>query len=322
MKNSASKKERCYTGRDVAFLIPTKDRHEKVKKLLNSLANQTVLCGRVIVVDGGKSVQDVVMSFSDTLPVEYYECRPPGQIRQRNEGLSFIDNRTPLVGFLDDDIVLEPKALESMISFWNRCDPDTAGVSFNIINIAPERRSWLECFLGISAPQPGRVLRCGMTTSVTNVLSDVRTQYLCGGATVWRWQILKKFPQDEIDYRWAIGEDVLFSYPIGKRYPLYVCAVATVLHEHEMDYVSRHKYRFHGYSQTIWLFYIVKSNEEFSTPLLLWSLFVRIVSNCAIGILTLNVSQLDFSVGQIKGTIKGLKTLISRKDMKMIFHEE
>ena len=123
------KKRKIYIGQDLAFIIPTKDRPKQVQTVLESIAKQSTPCGRIIIVNGGQSVQDIVMRFADRLPVEYYECHPPGQIRQRNMGISLLDDRTPLVGSLDDDIVLEPKALESMIAFWNRCDSDTAGAS-------------------------------------------------------------------------------------------------------------------------------------------------------------------------------------------------
>ena len=80
--------KQLYAGNDIAFIIPTKDRPEKLKNLLNSIAGQDEMCGRIIVVDGGHSVKEVVMGFSDSLPIEYHECRPPGQIRQRNLGIS------------------------------------------------------------------------------------------------------------------------------------------------------------------------------------------------------------------------------------------
>jgi glycosyltransferase involved in cell wall biosynthesis len=59
-----------YEGGDLAFVIPTKDRPGKIGDFLTSLSQQSVSCGRVIVVDGGESVKDIVLSFSDRLPVE------------------------------------------------------------------------------------------------------------------------------------------------------------------------------------------------------------------------------------------------------------
>ena len=106
------KARNMYTSKDISFIIPTKDRPEKMKNLLESISLQTGSFGRIIVIDGGKSVRDIVLSFAGCLPVEYHECSPPGQIRQRNMGISLLDDRTPLVGFLDDDIVWNPRRLK------------------------------------------------------------------------------------------------------------------------------------------------------------------------------------------------------------------
>lgn len=314
--------KRAYQPSDVAFIIPTKDRPRKIKNLLVSIAEQSVMCGRLIVVDGGKSVKDIVMSFLDRLPVEYYECYPPGQIKQRNMAISLLDNRTPLVGFLDDDIVLEDGALSVVINFWNECEINTAGVSFNIFNQPKHRTSWIKVLLNLSAFEQGRVLRSGMTTPNSPVDGDIKSQWLCGGATIWRKAILYEFKHNEISSRWAIGEDLIFSYPIGKKYPLHVCAKAKVRHEHEMDYVPNKRHRFHGCVQTLWLIYFVESNGDLSRSLFLWTLLLRITGKLLIGILTFRVAHLEFAFGQIEGTIKGLKTLISRKDIISIFREE
>ena len=73
-----NKIKKNYTGRDVAFIIPTKDRPIKVKSLLDSIVKQTVQCGRVIIVDGGQSIENIVEGHSNRMPVEYYQCQPPG----------------------------------------------------------------------------------------------------------------------------------------------------------------------------------------------------------------------------------------------------
>lgn len=313
---------KTYKSRDLAFIIPTKDRPKKIKNVLESIAKQAVRCGRIIIIDGGRSVKERVMAFSGILPVEYYECSPPGQLRQKKMGISLLDERTPLVGFLDDDIVLEPQALESMIRFWNECKPETAGVSFNIINAPSQRSSFLGNLFGLSTPGPGRVLRSGMTTSNCHVSHNVRTQWLCGGATVWRQQTLKEFPYQGISSRWAIAEDVVYSYPIGKKFPLYVCANAKVRHEHEMDYVSKMQHRFHGRTQTLWMFYFVESNKDLSRIFFLWTLLARIIAKCTIGIFTLQFKHFEFALGQIEGGIKGLSVLFRGESIATILSKE
>jgi glycosyltransferase involved in cell wall biosynthesis len=303
-----------YAGRDLAFMVPTKDRPGKMKNLLESLADQTVPCGRVIVVASGMDVSDLVRSFADRLPVEYHECDPPGQIRQRNMAISLLDDTTPLVGSLDDDIVLTPDAVAAMIDFWNRVSADTAGVAFNIINNPPYRFSVFKAIIGMDKKQ-GRVLPSGCNVSTSPVEKDLASDWLCGGATVWRQEILKEFPHRPIPSKWAIGEDVLFSYPIGKRYPLYVCAAARVRHEHVYDHAVKMQYRYYGRTVTLWRFYIVECHRELSLLLCIWMVLGQIVARGSFGLFLVKPDEVQYAVGQFQGLAKGLIALAKGKSI-------
>lgn len=295
-----------YTGSDLALLIPTKDRPEKMKNLLESLAVQDVICGRIIVVASGQSIEGIVLSFCDRLPVEYYYCDTPGQIRQRNLAISKLDDRTPLVGSLDDDLVVEDGAISAMIDFWNRCEPETAGVAFNIVNVPVYRFSWLKAMIGMSSREQARVLRSGYNVAGSPVEHDIRAQWLCGGATVWRTDILLAHQHKEIASRWAICEDVLFSYPIGKKYPLYVCAKARVRHEHVYDHAVRMKYRYYGRTITLWRLYFVEAHQELSRLAYIWMISWQIIARLGAGVFLLRPSELQYALGQVEGLFAGL----------------
>lgn len=298
-----------YAGLDLAILVPTKDRPAKIAKLLDSLAAQQEPCGRIVIVDGGQSVRDLVMSYADRLPVEHHPCIPPGQIRQRNLGISVLDDRTPLVACLDDDIVLEAGAVGTMIAFWNRCEPATAGVGFNITNTPPEPRTWIRDVFFLSGPVPGRVLKSGATTSNCQVTTDIRAEWLCGGATVWRLDILRRFSHKPVATRWAIAEDIVFSYPISKQYPLYVCAAAQVRHEHEADYRVAHPYRFHGWTQALFTMHFVESNADLSRAAFLWMIAGTVVGRVAVGTATFERRHLEFALGQVQAVSQGMWAL-------------
>jgi glycosyltransferase involved in cell wall biosynthesis len=273
-------------------------------------------------VNGGKNVEDIVMGFSDRLHVEYYECHPPGQIRQRNMGISLLDNRTPLVGSLDDDIVLEPDALEAMVAFWNRCDPDTAGISFNVVNAPAYRYSWARALMGMSSVQQGRVLRSGYNVATSPADKDLRTQWLSGGATVWKQEILRRFSHEEIHSRWAICEDVIFSYPIGKIYPLYVCANAKVRHEHVYDHAVKRRYRYYGRTITLWRLFFVESHRELSRMFYLWMLLCQITARSILGIFSFRIRHIEYAIGQIEGVVIGLKALHRGESLSSLLNEE
>ena len=310
-----------YSGQDFVLIIPTKDRPEKLKNALKSIASQTILCGRLIVVDGGQSVKDLVENFSDRLPVEYYECQPPGQIRQRNMAISMLDSQTPLVCFLDDDIVLESEALEAMVNFWNKCEVDTAGVSFNIVNNPPFRHSCLRAIFGMSSPQQGRILRSGYNVANSPTTLDIKTQWLCGGATVWKSEIIIKFTNREVSSRWAICEDIIFSYPIGKKYPLYVCANAKVRHEHVYDHNAKVDHKYYGRAATLWRLHFVELNKMLSKRWFFYMISAQIVSRLCIGMFLFQKREIDYALGQIIALHIAIKALI-KKEKILVFLEE
>ena len=59
-----------YVSKDLAIIIPTKDRPKKVGLLLQSIQELDCEVGRVIVVASGQNIRDLVIEFSKILPVE------------------------------------------------------------------------------------------------------------------------------------------------------------------------------------------------------------------------------------------------------------
>jgi glycosyltransferase involved in cell wall biosynthesis len=313
---------RTYTGNDLALLIPTKDRPEKVKNLLASFSKQEVQCRRIIVIASGQNIEQLVMGFSDQLPVEYYHCDSPGQIHQRNMGIQMLDARTSLVGNLDDDIVLEPDALKNILAFWNRVEPETAGTGFNITNELPHSHNILKALSLNGVPEPGRIVSSGRITSICSIAQSIRSEWLNGGATIWKQEILQKNRHNEIKSRWAVYEDVIFSYPIGKKYPLYVCADACVRHEHVMDQAPSDRiHRFRGKTFSLWQLHFVYSNK-LSIASYMWN--VLIVSAFAIVrnvLLRRKIEIVPFYFGQIEGALIGFYSFIRGRELLALLED-
>lgn len=312
---------RNYLGSDVAFIIPTKDRPEKIKCLLDSFVVQTIKCNRIIIVNGGECIKHVLVSYSNRLPLEYYECNPPGQIKQRNMGISLLDSSTPLVGTLDDDIVLMPNAVEEMLGYWNKIPLDTAAVSFNIVNCIPEKHTWLKGIIGLSGPTPGKVLRSGVNTPILSVHESISSQWVCGGATVWRLEILTKFANYPQETMWASSEDLNFSYPIGKCYPLFVCAEAKVNHEHVFDLRIKKKYRYYGRTETLWRFNFVESNLELSRGAFICSQLSTVIARFVKGCISFERRHFQFAIGQMEGLIAGMIAIVYQKNLKELLND-
>jgi hypothetical protein len=164
------------------------------------------------------------------LPIEYVRVFPPSLARQRNAGMERLRPDITLAGYLDDDIVLEADAVQRMVEFWERAPMDIGGAAFTITNNPAPGALGLKQLLAIDHAQPGRVLASGFVSSIMPQSADLETQWLYGGATVWRRGVIESYPYDE----WFIGtgymEDIDFSYSVGARHRLFVVAAARLAH--------------------------------------------------------------------------------------------
>jgi len=291
-----------FAARHMCVVVPTRDRPERMRTLLTSLLDQPEPVGRVIVVASGADIRDVIAEFDTRLSIDYLHTNESGQIRQRNLGLRLLDDRTPLVACLDDDILVERGSVDRILAFWNQAPADTAGVGFNITNGAPEIPTRLKLLMGTSDRTPGRVLRSGITTSISHLTAHARTQWLNGGTTVWRAGILRTHVPTEIDCSWAFAEDLIFSYPIGKRFPLFVCADAPVQHlELKRDRQPSRYYVDQGRTQSIWLYHFVRSQSELSPAGLIRALTIRIAASVWRGLRGRRTEHFWYASGILRG---------------------
>jgi glycosyltransferase involved in cell wall biosynthesis len=291
-----------------------------MERLLTSLANQVEPVGRIVIVASGSDIKNTIDKFLDRLPIDYYFTEQTGQIRQRNIGIGKLDGRTSLVACIDDDIELDQSAIKEMVQFWNEAPINTGGVGFNIINGSSSRPSTLQQILFLGHREPGRVLRSGISTSISHLKESIPSRWLTGGTTVWRQDVLINNPHKEINTKWAIGEDLIFSYPIGKIYPLFVCASATVSHNHYPYNSKDTQWHFlYGKTQTLWLYCFVSVNRELSKTLFFFTLSIRIMAKLAYGLLAQKSDLIYFSRGAIVGVgiiVKHALGLSSKDDIR------
>ena len=297
-----------YSTTDLAVIIPTRNRPFQVKLHLQSLVEQNCEIGKVIVVASGKDIKDIIAQFENKLPIEYYRSKS-GQIIQRNLGISNLNKSTKLVASMDDDTIYSNKnSITEMINFWNSVEPQTAGVGFNIVNSYPIPDSIVHRIFFMSSSVRGKVLRSGVNVSIQNIPNNIKTQWLGGGYTVWRRGILDEYHHENVNTKWAIGEDLRFSYPIGKKYPLYVCANAKV----QMDdprKMSFKEFEYQGYKLNIAGFYFAGSYPEFSTTIYFLSLLIRAI----IGLFFIKTWRQKFAIGQLRSIVVFIKSKLGSK---------
>jgi glycosyltransferase involved in cell wall biosynthesis len=274
------------TRHGFGFVVPTKDRPADLRRMLRSVFEQTVHPDQLIVVDGGtETVEGVVEEFPE-LKIEYLREYPPSLARQRNAGMAALRPDITVAGYLDDDLVLQPGASAAMFGFWARAPQAIGGTAFNIVNV---RRPWgisVKRLLLIDTPRPGVVLPSGYNSSICPVAGDVETDWLFGGATMWRREVIDEFRYDE----WYTGtgylEDLDYSYRVSRRYHLAVVSDAKVLHLSPP--MRRDRNFLLGKWQAINRVYFVRKHAELSLPACYWSLVGQTAVNLARGLLALD----------------------------------
>ena len=263
----------------MAFVVPTKDRPRDLHRMLGSVASQSCLPDRMIIVDGGdETVEEVTREFP-TLNIQYIRVYPPSLSKQRNAGIDMLDPSMTLAGYLDDDLVLEPGAMETMFTFWEKAHPDVGGARFNIVNEKLPRGVWIKSLFLIDSRERGTILPSGFHTSIGPVTENKYVRWLTGGVTLWRRQVIEEFSYDE----WFAGtgslEDVDYSYRVGRKYKLVVVAGARVQH---LSYpIRKDRNYLLGKWQAINRMYFVKKNPELSLPRFYWAMWGQLLLNVA-----------------------------------------
>jgi GT2 family glycosyltransferase len=219
----------------LAFVIATKDRPEELRRLWRSVLAQSRLPDEVIIVDA--SARPTALSAGPgTGPVPRVLPAPVASAsRQRNSGLAAVSEGTTLVGFLDDDAVLDADAVDEMLRFWRQAGPDVAGAAFNMVNHPPLdwpviKRACLALRLGLYSARGGEVTASGFQTMIGPVAATAWTAWLPSGASVWRREVFDRFRFDEWFAGYSYLEDVDFSYRVGRTAKLAVVAPARYRH--------------------------------------------------------------------------------------------
>jgi glycosyltransferase involved in cell wall biosynthesis len=126
---------------DLSIIIPTHNRSALLKRTLEGFCRQDSgeLRWELIVVSDGStdSSHETVMQFKDRLPVRYFSQTKRGVSSARNLGLR--EARSPIVLFLDDDVIPSPQLIAEHARFHQE-QPDLESVLLGYVTWSPELR--------------------------------------------------------------------------------------------------------------------------------------------------------------------------------------
>ncbi len=250
---------------DSSLIICTYQRPEPLKRLLDSVSQQTVLPNQILIIDGSKDERTGSLLKQDPFPnLEYYKVNEQqrGLTRQRNFGVEKLKQDVEVVFFLDDDTVLDPSYFEEILKTYEK-HPEALGVSGHIIN----EQEWQQVSIGYQ-PTESEFLynnwkriegsrfklrkKFGLSPNVppgfmpdfshgysTGFLPPSGKTYevemMMGGIASYKKEVFEKLQFSPYFEGYGLYEDADFSLRLSKLGKLYVNTNARVEHHHASE---------------------------------------------------------------------------------------
>lgn len=109
-----------------SIIIATYERAAALGDALASVAAQTRAPETIVIVDASRGDESRAVAESFDLPIIYRRAEQTSAALQRNQGSREVE--TPLLAFIDDDVVLEPDVFQKLCAVFDSL-PETGGVA-------------------------------------------------------------------------------------------------------------------------------------------------------------------------------------------------
>jgi glycosyltransferase involved in cell wall biosynthesis len=245
-----------------ALIICTYQRPQPLLNLLKSVREQSLYPNDIIIVDGSvdKNTEEI-LNANSFKNLRYFKVSETerGLTKQRNIGISKLQDTETVACFLDDDIILKPDYFQKLIETYNE-HPQALGVGGYIVNdvewksIPKDYNTPINEFSydGFARPDGSRFIlrkRLGLDAdrppahlpefshgrSVSFLPPSHKTypvEQLMGGVSSFKTEILKKYPFSEYFEGYGLYEDADYTLRLSSIGKLYVNTAAQCEHHH------------------------------------------------------------------------------------------
>jgi GT2 family glycosyltransferase len=193
------------------IVICTRHRPDDLRRTLESVAAQHVRPEAVVIVDDSdphlRAETEAIARASTCDPVVLVKDHP-GLTASRNLALDHV--QTPLITFLDDDVVLDRQYLQAVNDAFTR-DDAIAGVGGVVDNdhVYGHRRA--RALLGLPGAPTGKVLPTGYTAPLPTAAASV--EHLIGCNMTFRTDVVRAYRFDTERFSgYALGEDAELTH--------------------------------------------------------------------------------------------------------------
>lgn len=267
-------------GRNLNFsiLIATKNRPNELALLLDSITKSTILPSKLVIVFAGTDINQIVSHYASKLNIELIRSEIESQIFQKSEGVKALKNNDGWVLFLDDDVLIDSKAIEILVNQYLYNDKYSQYVGFGLAvkNINYRNLNFLSklllCGFKLYSFKPGAITKSGHPQSYLQQKNNCEVSWL-NGIALWRAEVLGEYAKNDLYVEHSSYEDVMFSYELSKiKKLLYVSDVfVTSQTEIASHLPNERSFLFASYLR----YYFVDKNHEFSKKWLLISQLFR-----------------------------------------------
>ena len=244
----------------IAVLICTKDRPDKLIKLLHSLEPSAYDIKQIVIVSSGQNVSDIIRQFANKLDITYLHVNTPGQILQKKAGIKLVDPSILWTLFLDDDVTVPIGAIDILIKEYllNVKYIEVVGFGLKIngqkLKNFTNSQKFLLSLVGLYSNVPGSVLSSGHAQSYQSSNTDIATEWL-NGISIWKTSCLSSYDPISSNIDYAAYEDVMFSYSISRKNQLIFASRVEVMNQQIENYRSLNysQYRAGAYMRLLFI---------------------------------------------------------------------
>lgn len=244
-----------------SLIICTYMRSKPILGLLKSVKEQILYPDEILVIDSSTNADtETVLRENTYNNLKYFKVDHDqrGLTKQRNFGVKLVSEKSEIVCFLDDDIILEPQYFENLIKTYSE-KPDALAVGGYITNEIkwehsnqtnnfskfyydgwmreePSRFKIRRLFGLLPDANPGFMSTFSHGRSISFIPPSGKTyqvEQLMGGVSSYKKEVFKNMKFSAYFEGYGLYEDADFSLRLAKKGKLYINTEAQLAHYHD-----------------------------------------------------------------------------------------
>jgi len=289
-----------YKSNDHLCIVIATLLNRSILSTINSILSQNEKPAQIIICYYGK-LEKIHNEYKNII---WVQSTTMNQVYQRSLALNYLKSKIKILLLLDDNIVLEKNCIKELIKNWNEYPVDTAAIGIVKKNYTKPKPNILHALTYTNSNNHGQLLKNGLPIGYDKTKKPKELKWINGGTTSWRLEFVTKiFQRNYPKITWSVAEDLIFSYPVSKKYKLILSNTAKciALKKKYLDTFSENFKKGFYYSKILKSF--VKTHKEFSLLLFYYSIISSSVIGVILNIFFFNYKKIFNYIGRIVGLL-------------------